>query len=356
VSGHGGGRRKKHEDHEEHENHERWLVTYADMVTLLMVLFIVMFAMSQVDERKYAQLKEGLAAGFGESDAILTGSESIQTQPGAAPVDAVAPQLSQSTLSDKQMAAVDAAVQQAAALANQRSWDAAEKEAKRLEQIKADLLEALDREGLAGDVTTTYDERGLVVSLVSRHVVFEANMATLTLRGQQVVDALAPVLKSVDDPLEVDGHTNQVPVKPKYFATDWDLSAARAVTVLRRLQELHGLPEDRLSVAAFGDTRPLEDPAEPGSQEVNKRVDIVVLTTLPPEDAAHLPDAAAAVTGADGDQVTLDEALDDAMEEATQESAGTGDTDEDDDSGKTGDGAEAAALTTPRPTDRKEQR
>ena len=62
------------------------------------------------------------------------------------------------------------------------------------------------------------------------------------------------------------------------------------------------------------------------------------------------------MTGADGDQVTLDEALDDAMEEATQESAGTGDTDEDDDSGKTGDGAEAAALTTPRPTDRKEQR
>ena len=110
MSGHGGGRRKKHEDHEEHENHERWLVTYADMVTLLMVLFIVMFAMSQVDERKYAQLKEGLAAGFGESDAILTGSESIQTQPGAAPVDAVAPQLSQSTLSDKQMAAVDAAL------------------------------------------------------------------------------------------------------------------------------------------------------------------------------------------------------------------------------------------------------
>ena len=84
MSGHGGGRRRKHEEHEEHENHERWLVTYADMVTLLMVLFIVMFAMSQVDERKYAQLKEGLAAGFGESDSILTGSESIQSQPGTA--------------------------------------------------------------------------------------------------------------------------------------------------------------------------------------------------------------------------------------------------------------------------------
>ena len=77
-----GGRRPRREEHEEHENHERWLVTYADMVTLLMVLFIVMFAMSQVDQKKFNALKEGLAAGFGQSTSIHSGSNSILDQPG----------------------------------------------------------------------------------------------------------------------------------------------------------------------------------------------------------------------------------------------------------------------------------
>ncbi len=83
------GRRGRREEHEEHENHERWLVTYADMVTLLMVLFIVMFSMSVVDERKFNALKAGLAAGFGQSESVLTGSESILEQPGVSSIQPV---------------------------------------------------------------------------------------------------------------------------------------------------------------------------------------------------------------------------------------------------------------------------
>jgi chemotaxis protein MotB len=99
---------------------------------------------------------------------------------------------------------------------------------------------------------------------------------------------MATVLATVPDPLEVDGHTNQMGVKPKYFATDWDLSAARAVTVLRRLNEVAGLPSDRLSLAAFGHERPLVDPSRPGSQRINKRVDIVVLSGLSSQSRTHL--------------------------------------------------------------------
>lgn len=301
MSGHaGGGRRKKQEEHEEHENHERWLVSYADMVTLLMVLFVVMFAMSAVDEKKYAELKDGLAAGFGNSDALLEGNESILDQAGSSAVRAIAPQVNTDDMTPEQQQAVADAVQQAQALQNQRSWDEAAAEAERLEKVRKALLAALGARGLAGDVTTSYDHRGLVVSLVSRHVVFQANLASLSLRGQQVVDAIAPVLARLEDDLQVDGHTNQVPVKPKYYDTDWDLSAARAVTVLRRLEERHGLPTARLSVAGYGSTRPLLDPDEPGSQEVNKRVDIVVLTGLAPQDAALLPEAAASLDELEG--------------------------------------------------------
>ena len=136
-----------------------------------------------------------------------------------------------------------------------------------------------------------------MLSLVSRHVVFRADLATLSARGQTVVDKLGAVLRTVEDPLEIDGHTNQVPVKPKYFATDWDLSAARAVTVLRRLEEVGGIATSRLSLAAFGHSRPLVDPSAPGSQDINKRVDVVVLSrssstttdTLPETDSLSAP-------------------------------------------------------------------
>ncbi|GAA4111880.1 flagellar motor protein MotB [Nocardioides fonticola] len=296
--GHGGhgGRRPKHEEHEEHENHERWLVTYADMVTLLMVLFIVMFAMSQVDQKKFMQLKEGLAAGFGQSDSILDGNPSIQDQPGVSAMGPIAPNLSSEDLTAEQAKMVNDAVQQGmdqrAALARQTEYAAATTEAQRLGDVQQKLMGALAKRGLNSDVRTTIDSRGLVVSLVSRHVVFDADSAVLTARGQQVVDALAPVLKQLGAPLEIDGHTNQEPVKPKYFASDWDLSAARAVTVLRRLNEVFGIPADLLQAAAFGHTRPLIPVDRPDSQEINKRVDIVVLTTLTGASAAQLPDAA----------------------------------------------------------------
>jgi chemotaxis protein MotB len=283
-------RRPRKEEPEEHVNHERWMVTYADMVTLLMVLFIVMFAMSQVDEKKFNALKDGLAAGFGQSTSVLTGSTSIQENAGLAAVAPVAQNRKYAETIDQvavQKAAADA-VQQHEALQTQTNYAQASGEVDRLKGVEARLLAALRAHGLQDDVQTTIDERGLSVSLVSRHVTFQANMATLTERGAQVIDTLAPVLKDLPDPLQIDGHTNQVPVKPKYFATDWELSAARAVTVLRRLNEVDGIPSIRMHAAAYGHEKPLVDPSKPGSQEINKRVDIIIQSSLPPESQALL--------------------------------------------------------------------
>src|SRR6476620_5413696 len=97
--------------HEEHDNHERWLVTYADMVTLLMVLFIVMFAMSVVDEKKFNMLKNGLAAGFGQPTSILDGSHTILEEPGTAITAPVAAADLAADVPEKSRVAVDQAVQ-----------------------------------------------------------------------------------------------------------------------------------------------------------------------------------------------------------------------------------------------------
>ena len=277
-------RRKRSGAHdEEHVNHERWLVTYADMVTLLMVLFIVMFAMSQVDQKKFEQLKAGLAVGFGQAPTIESGSTSILEQSGNSAAEAIAP--TQFAIDTKLANASPAArknpqrddAQEQARLAEARS------ELDRLSKLLERLNRALRAHHLEDDVQASIDNRGLVVSLVSRHVVFEPNLATLSARGQEVVDTLAPVLRDIPDPLEIDGHTNQVKVKPKFYPTDWELSAARAVTVLRRLNEDDHVPAARMTASAFGHEKPLIDPSKPGSQRINKRVDIVVLSTLPSE-------------------------------------------------------------------------
>lgn len=283
-------RRTKHEEPEEHENHERWLVTYADMVTLLMVLFIVMFAMSAVDQEKYNALKSGLATGFGQ-DSILNGNESVLADDNS-PITTINPQLANASLSEKERAAVDGALQEQNRMAAERSRDDAAAEVERLDEVYERIRAALRERGLEDDVQASYDERGLVVSLVSKHVVFEADLATLSDRGRLVVDTMAPVLRELADPLQVDGHTNQASGKPRFFDTDWDLSAARAIAVLRRLDEHLGVPAERLSLAAYGHERPLVDPAEAGSQAINKRVDIVVLSSAPADARALLAEVA----------------------------------------------------------------
>ncbi|MFC6154116.1 OmpA/MotB family protein [Nocardioides yefusunii] len=283
-------RRKKREIEEEHENHERWMVTYADMVTLLMVLFIVMFAMGQTDKDRFDQLKAGLSAGFGQESVIRGGSSTLSSS-GSTAIDAAAPG-SGDSLDAAQQEAVTREVERQALLRTQRTHAEAEAEVTRLLAIRDDVRKRLEIEGLGEDVVTTIDRRGLVISLVSRHVVFEAHSAELTGRGAKVVRTLAKVLRPIPDDLEIDGHTNQVKVQPKYYATDWDLSSARAVTVLRYLQEDLGFKGERLTAAAFGHEKPLIDPKKAGSQRINKRVDIVVLSSSAAEIRAQLEQVA----------------------------------------------------------------
>jgi len=294
-------RRKKHHEEPEHDNHERWLVTYADMLTLLMVLFIVMFAMSQVDEAKYNALKSGLAVGFGGQASIMSGSDSVLDNDLAQVGSEVVSTAAFQSLPAEQQQMVRDAIDSEEKRRLQATFEEAEAEAERLEAVQAKLMEALRRAGLQRDVRTAIDDRGLVVSLVSRHVVFQPNIADLSPRGQRVVDTLAKVLVDVPNNLRIDGHTNQEPVKPRFYATDWDLSAARAVTVLRRLNERDGLPKTRLSISAFGHEKPLIDPDVPGSQEINKRVDIVVLPQTSAEATQLIDDVLNARPGGQGE-------------------------------------------------------
>jgi chemotaxis protein MotB len=295
-----GGHRSRTKHHEEeHENHERWLVSYADMMTLLMCLFIVLFALSQVDTKKFAQLASGLAESFGTPINALTstGSSSdagvLDAMP--APVQVAQNIAAEQTPTDAQ---VQAAQAQAAAEHQKQVQQEAKDAYDQLAAARDALKAALAAAGHADAARFEIDERGLVVHVVADQVLFDAESADLRAEGGRVLDTMAPTLAGLPNQLRIEGHANSLPVTPGgRWPSNWELSAYRATTVLRHLTGSDHLPENRLSAAGYGSTRPLVPDSEPTAVNVNRRVDIVVLSTASAEANELLPGlAGAAVT------------------------------------------------------------
>jgi chemotaxis protein MotB len=285
---HPGRKRPKKHEEEEHENHERWLVSYADMVTLLMCLFIVLFAMSQVDKEKFAALSSGLSESFGAPISVLPGTTPegsvLDGLPGAIDIASAIPP--DPTVQDAQ---VDAAAAAAAAERAKRVAAEAASAYDELAAARAQLETALAAAGYSGAARYEIDERGLVVHIVADAVLFDAERAVLRPEGRQILDAVAPTLTGLPNVLRIEGHANHLPVSAGGpWPSNWELSGYRASTVLRYLAG-DGLPEPRMSATGYSSTRPLVPESDPTALSVNRRVDIVVVSTASAEANALLP-------------------------------------------------------------------
>jgi chemotaxis protein MotB len=286
-SGHGRRRAKKHEE-EEHENHERWMVSYADMMTLLLVLFIVLYAMSQVDKTKFAALASGLSASFGAPISVMTNTTPdgavLEGLPGVVDIASAIPP--DPTV---QRAEIDAA---AAAAAAERARNVAAEAAAAYDDLAAarDAIDAaLKAAGYDGAAQFEIDERGLVVHIVADQVLFDAEKAVLRPEGGAILSAVAPTLIALPNQLAVEGHANHLPVTAGGpWPSNWELSAYRATTVVRYLAG-EKLAQNRMSADAYGSTRPLVPETAPNAITVNRRVDIVVLSNASAEANAQLP-------------------------------------------------------------------
>ncbi|MFI7541310.1 flagellar motor protein MotB [Actinoplanes sp. NPDC049599] len=297
----GGGRRKKggHEEHEEHVNHERWLVSYADMLTLLFVLFVVLYSMSSVDQKKFNELAAGLSEGFGAQSVAMTGNVSnlegagqstnvVPIDPGTNPGDG---STGTDDMTKEQKEAVARAVLAASRKEASANAKAATKEVENLKEVEKKIADALAAAKLLNQVKFTVTERGLVVTVITNEVVFAGNRAELRPGGKKILDTIAPPLAKLPNNIEVDGNTNQLKATTSFYPSGWELSAARASTTVRYLIN-HGLAKKRMTAVGFSDTKPLIDPKDPRAVTMNRRVDVVVLTQLTPEQAALLPAAA----------------------------------------------------------------
>jgi len=296
-SGRKGGRRRGGDHDEEHVNHERWLVSYSDMITVLMALFIVLYAISQVDHGKYMELRQSLASGFQSdtgSESVLDGTTSIMdgqsmlpeqtTQDGSAGMvdaDQGLGQQGKDPMSQLSPTEPDDAV-------DPEVLAAAKAEAAHLAEIRAAIQKHLDSAGLGDTVRFRVDERGLVLGLVADDVFFAAASAVLTPTAERVLDVAGPTLAGLGEQISVEGHANVLPVSGRY-ATNWELSADRATQVLRHLVESDGLPGNRIMAVGYGDERPLVEGTSAQAMETNRRVDLVILSDAPEAVRALLP-------------------------------------------------------------------
>ncbi|WP_062137959.1 flagellar motor protein MotB [Demequina aestuarii] len=291
-----GGRSRKKGHDEEHDSSERWAVSYGDMMTVLCALFIVLYAMSAVDQEKFEQLSQSLAVGFGQpapviingSSGALTGLDSFEIAPDFASV------ATDDELTDDG--------ETTAAQTGERSRLEAAREYEQLADIQLRLAQRLAEEGLESHVTFKIDARGLVVGLVGSNVFFAADDAALTGVATRVIDAMSGPLREQSRALSIEGHANVLP--SSRYATNWELSSARATQVLRRFVEDGGLDPQRIGATGYGDARPQRDDMSNAALEANRRVDIVVQSHVSEEARALLPQIAEAI---DTGEITADE-------------------------------------------------
>jgi len=240
-------RRRKHE--EEHDNHERWLVSYADFITLLFAFFVVMYALSTVNEGKYRILSDSMMSAFRN----IQINSSTQLPIVVTPPIAVAQKPNQ------------AARQQDAE--KQKRRDKMRNVAKEILDAMAPLIEQ-------GKVRVIETSRGVTIE-INDSILFSPGQAVLQPLSSRAMRAIAQVLAPTDFPITIEGHTDNVPISTPQFPSNWELSAVRATTVLRLFAD-SGVAADRLTAIGYADTRPVEPNVLADGRARNRRVTILI--------------------------------------------------------------------------------
>jgi chemotaxis protein MotB len=254
--------RKKRE--EEHENHERWLVSYADFITLLFAFFVVMYAISSVNTGKYRVLSDSLGSAFGRA----------------------APELPQArTQIDMGFGA--------RTLAMQRREAALRREKEQMAEVSKALQTALAPLVNQGKVRVTQSSRGINVE-INASVLFATGEAKLTSDSTQSLRQVAQILKSDKHAIQVEGHTDNVPISTTMFASNWELSSARASSVVRLFAE-NGVDESRMIAIGHGSNQPVGPNDSAEGRARNRRVEVMILAAPPdaPKDTAAPANAGA---------------------------------------------------------------
>jgi chemotaxis protein MotB len=249
-----------------HENHERWLVSYADFITLLFAFFVVMFASTQADKNKARQVSEAVreALEHGQfSNAISTvlgrgKHEAARSPLKAEPVDR-----------SENLSLSPATAVPAAGTPQPRPADLA----KSLQALQHGLAAEL----VAGKIDLKLLRRGLVISL-RESAFFASGDDAIAPASLPTVSKIAAEIQKLSNPMRLEGHTDSVPIHNSRFRSNWELSAARAIAMVEVLRQQFQIPPQRMSVSGYAENAPADTNDTPEGRSHNRRVDLVVLS------------------------------------------------------------------------------
>ena len=237
------------------DNSERWLLTYSDLITLLMVLFVILYASSNVDTGKYKQL----ATSF---------RDALNITPSGGEVGIIEGDVINSDFSDD--VATDSPEDESDSIVIT--------EQQKLEQVKAEVDNLITQSGLNSRVVTKIEERGLVISFTDS-IFFDSGTADVKEDYKRQLIEISRVLNKIDNYIRVEGHTDNVAIKTNLFNSNWQLSAVRAANVVEIFINQCGISPNKLSAIGYGEFRPIQTNDTEAGRAANRRVDIVILNS-----------------------------------------------------------------------------
>jgi chemotaxis protein MotB len=264
-------RSKQH--HEEHLD-ESWLIPYADLLTLLLALFIILFASSQVDSQKYDSIMKALNSAF-------TGGSSFFDNPSIVePIkDPVSTQKDQKQQQQQQMSQEE-----------KERLEKLEKEKQELEELKQQLDQYITGNGLNTQLETKLDQDMLMIT-IRDNALFASGSAEVRPESRKLATAIANMLVEYPNyEIEVSGHTDNIPIRNAEFESNWDLSSKRALNFMKILLGNTGLEPSRFRTIGYGEYQPIDTNDNVDGRAKNRRVEVSILRTVkPPESKSVNP-------------------------------------------------------------------
>ena len=268
-------RRKKKKHHEE-EGGEAWLLPYSDLMTLLLAVFIVLFAVSKVDSVKSEQLAESfqktmMAEGAGVLD--KDGSSVIPLNPDSS--DSGDDNSNSATSTEEPQ--TDTEKQTETETQTESNNGIGQQELQNMEKLKAKLDEIFKTQGIGASVSTYIDERGLVISLNSA-MLFDSGSATVKPENEDTLIKIATTIDTLHNYIRIEGHTDSQPINTAIYPSNWELSAARAINVVELFTDKGDIDPDKMVAVGYGEHRPVADNSTAEGRAKNRRIDIIILS------------------------------------------------------------------------------
>ena len=279
-------RRTRVQELDDHSNHERWLISYADFITLLFAFFVVMYSLSSVNEGKYRVLSDSLVSAFRSININESGRQIVippTVPPAALPRPPMPIRLQQPDPEVRRAAEAEA---QREAEARREIEQQRENQVRQVRDMADEIRRVLEPLTRSGQVSVTQGAHGITVE-INASVLFALGEAALDTSADAPLRAVANVLAGAEFPIKVEGHTDNAPINTFRFPSNWELSSARASSVVRLFVEA-GVQPGRLTAAGYSDQRPITDNDTDEGRARNRRVTILIesMFTEPPPSAS----------------------------------------------------------------------